>query len=177
MDEEFCDNASIYVLIEAIIRSYLQNIFIIVQIITILSSRKRKRDRIAQPYSMIDRIPSQVHHLNRVTGVYNTDCISNLRMDRNAFGRLCLILRQRGGLEDGKYVTVEEQVASFLAVLAHHKKNRIIGFDYWRSGQTVSFYLHKVLKAVLLLHRIFLVNPEPVDADCNDPRWKWFEVM
>lgn len=97
-------------------------------------------------------------------------------MDRNTFGRLCGLLRELGGLEDRKYVTVEEQVATVLGILAHHKKNRIVGFDYWRSGQTVSYYLHKVLKAVLLLHGILLVKPEPVSEDCTDPRWKWFQV-
>ncbi|KAL8464236.1 hypothetical protein ACS0TY_033952 [Phlomoides rotata] len=32
-------------------------------------------------------------------------------MDRNAFGRLCILLRNMGSLGDGKHVSVEEQVA------------------------------------------------------------------
>lgn len=108
IDEEFYDNVSVYVLIEEIIWSYLQNIFITVQIITILSSRKIKRIRTTQPYSIIEWIPSQVHHLNRVIGVHNSNCIDNLWMDHNAFKILCMIMKQHGGLVDGKCVTVKE---------------------------------------------------------------------
>ncbi|XP_042027070.1 putative nuclease HARBI1 [Salvia splendens] len=46
-------------------------------------------------------------------------------MDRNTFGRLCRILRDRVGLVDQRQVTVEEQVAIFLCALVHHKKSRI----------------------------------------------------
>lgn len=99
-------------------------------------------------------------------------------MDRNCFGRLCILLRERGGLEDGKYVFVEEQVAMFLSVLSHHKKkNRIVRFEFWRSGQTVSHYVHAVFKAVIMLHELFLAKPVPVDAQCHDSRWKWFPVQ
>lgn len=125
---------------------------------------------------MIDRIPHQIRHLNRIVGLTNVDCVANLRMDRNTFGKLCSLLRELGGLRDGKYVSVEEQVASFLGVLAHHKKNRITGFDFMRSGQTISSYLHVVLTAILKLHYILLVKPEPVTDDETDSRWKWFKV-
>lgn len=46
------------------------------------------------------------------------------------------------GLTRGKYVSTEEQVAMFLSVLAHHKKNRVVKFKFRRSGQTVSHYIH-----------------------------------
>lgn len=80
-------------------------------------------------------------------------CLENLRMDRNAFGRLCIMLRQTGDVVDGRYVTVEEQVAIFLSILAHHKKVRVVKFEHWRSGYTVSKYVHAVLRAVIKLHR------------------------
>ncbi|XP_057770730.1 uncharacterized protein LOC130990518 [Salvia miltiorrhiza] len=96
-------------------------------------------------------------------------------MDRNTFGRLCQVLRQLGGLSDGRHVRVEEQVAMFVSVLAHHKKNRVIGFDFWRSGQTISRYVQKVLTVLLRLHTLLLVKPEAVSENSTDPRWKWFE--
>ncbi|XP_057796936.1 uncharacterized protein LOC131012967 [Salvia miltiorrhiza] len=96
-------------------------------------------------------------------------------MDRNTFARLCLLLRDLGGLTDGRYVRVEEQVAIFLSILAHHKKNRVVRFDFFWSSQTVSRFVHAVLKAILKLHVILLVKPEPVPEDCTDSRWRWFK--
>ncbi|KAL8547496.1 hypothetical protein ACS0TY_007004 [Phlomoides rotata] len=60
-------------------------------------------------------------------------------------------MRELGGLVDHKYVSVEEQ--------------------------TVSHYVHLVLKVVLKLHTIFIVKPAPVHNDSTDPRWKWFKMM
>ncbi|XP_047953135.1 putative nuclease HARBI1 [Salvia hispanica] len=96
-------------------------------------------------------------------------------MDRNAFGRLCILLRDVGGLRNGRYVFLEEQVAIFLSILAHHKKIRPSGFDFKRSGETISHYVHLVLKAVLRLHTILLPEPEPVTNTCVDHRWKHFK--
>ncbi|XP_057807983.1 uncharacterized protein LOC131022492 isoform X1 [Salvia miltiorrhiza] len=124
---------------------------------------------------MIECIPAQIGHLNRITGVSDTDCISNLRMDRNTFGRLCHLLKELGGLRDDRHVCIEEQVAMFISILAHHKKNRVIGFDFWRSGQTISLYVHLVLTAILRPHALLLVKPEPVTENSTDPRWKWFK--
>ena len=64
----------------------------------------------------------------------------------------------------------------FVNILAHHQKNCNIKFEFMRSGETVSRHFHAVLNAVLRLHSQFLVNPQPVPQDCNDPRWKWFKV-
>ncbi|KAL8513578.1 hypothetical protein ACS0TY_012885 [Phlomoides rotata] len=108
--------------------------------------------------------------------VYNDmDCISNLRINRNIFCHLYFLMRELGGLVDHKYVSVEEQVSMFSSILAHHKKNRVVKFDYRRSKQTFSHYVHLVLKVVLKLHIIFLVQPTPVPNDSIDPRWKWFK--
>lgn len=128
-------------------------------------------------YSMAARMPRQVHHMNRLTLINDVDCFLNLRMDRNAFGRLCILLRDRGGLRSGRYVLLEEQVAIFLSILAHHKKNRLSGFEFRRSGETISHYVHQVLKAVLRLHTILLPQPEPVTNNCDDNRWKHFQVI
>lgn len=44
-------------------------------------------------YERLSRIPDQVRHINRLVNVSDVACLDNLRMDQNAFGRLCLILR------------------------------------------------------------------------------------
>lgn len=62
--------------------------------------------------------------MERLVGNYDSDCFDNLRMDRNTFGRLCLLSRNLGGLSRGKFVSIEEQVAVFLSILTHHKKKK-----------------------------------------------------
>ncbi|XP_047953066.1 putative nuclease HARBI1 [Salvia hispanica] len=113
--------------------------------------------------------------MDRLTRVSDRDCFNNLRMNRNTFGRLCRVLRQYSGLTDSQYIKVEEQVAMFLCILSHHKKTRVIGYDFTRSSHTVSRYMHNVLGGVLRLHEILFVQPEPVLDNCTDHRWKWFK--
>ncbi|XP_041992244.1 protein ALP1-like isoform X1 [Salvia splendens] len=96
-------------------------------------------------------------------------------MDRNAFGRLCRLFRELRVLRDRRFVCIEEQVAIFLGVLAHHKKNRIVRFDFLRSGDTVSRYVHEVMETVLKMHSMFVVKPEPIKEGCVDWRWKHFK--
>lgn len=82
-----------------------------------------------------------------------------------------------GGLTDCRYVSVQEKVAMFLAILGHHKKNRIIGHDYRRSEKIVSKNFHDVLSSILKLHHILLVKPTPIPADSTNERWKHFKVQ
>ncbi|KAL0413824.1 UNVERIFIED_CONTAM: hypothetical protein Sradi_1584100 [Sesamum radiatum] len=96
-------------------------------------------------------------------------------MNRDAFSRLCYLLEYSGGLTDKRFVTVPEQVAIFSSVLAHHKKNRVVKFDFIRSGRTISIYFNNVLAALLKLHSVLLVTPKPIDDNCTDSRWKWFK--
>ncbi|XP_039120006.1 uncharacterized protein LOC120256373 [Dioscorea cayenensis subsp. rotundata] len=65
--------------------------------------------------------------------------------------------------------------AMFLNIIAHHVKNRIIKFDFVRSGETVSRHFHAVLKSVILCHGVLLKKPEPVPENSIDFRWKWFK--
>ncbi|KAL8457260.1 hypothetical protein ACS0TY_035199 [Phlomoides rotata] len=123
---------------------------------------------------MIERLPGQAVNMGRLIGGNQIDCYDNLRMDQNTFGCICVILKNQGGLVDGKHVSVEEQVV-FLSILAHHKKNRIVKFYHQRSGQTVSHYVNTILLAILRLHSILFVKPVPIPDDITNPRWKWFK--
>ncbi|XP_041994730.1 protein ANTAGONIST OF LIKE HETEROCHROMATIN PROTEIN 1-like [Salvia splendens] len=139
---------------------------------------RRQRSQIvehARRHSVLNKIPAQLKYLDRLLDVTSAACVSNLRMDRNTFGRLCRLLSERGGLTVGKCLGVEEQVAIFLSVLAHHQKNRVVGTTFWRSGGTISYYVNKVLAAVLSLFPVLLAKPAPVPDDCTDHRWKWFK--
>lgn len=46
-------------------------------------------------------------------------------MDRCAFTNLCTRLETDGGLKASKYLLIDEQVAMFLHIIAHHVKNRV----------------------------------------------------
>ncbi|KAJ8749125.1 hypothetical protein K2173_013732 [Erythroxylum novogranatense] len=96
-------------------------------------------------------------------------------MDRRTFGILCEMVRDIGGLKDTKNSSLEEIVASFLYVLAHHKKNRTISLLFHRSGKTISRHFNRCLLAILKLHEVLLKRPQPITEDCEDNRWKSFK--
>ena len=111
--------------------------------------------------------------------VYKSDvtCLDQLRLNTLAFTNLCTMLENRGGLRASRYLQMDEQVAMFLHILAHHVKNRVIKFQFMRSGETVSKYFHNVLYSVIRLHGQLLKRPEPVLENSTDERWKWFKVL
>ncbi|XP_073120064.1 uncharacterized protein [Henckelia pumila] len=141
-----------------------------------VASQNRSTRRKVNLYNLTGRINAQIDHLRRVVEVGDVQCVVNLRMSRNTFANLCYLVKHVGGLTDSRYVRVEEKVAMFLSVLAHHKKNRIVGHDYVRSGHTVSTYFHEVLTSILKLYPLLLVKPVPMDESCSNDTWKWFKV-
>ncbi|KAL8550868.1 hypothetical protein ACS0TY_000081 [Phlomoides rotata] len=157
-------------------------IFEIIFMLTMLLRRCRNRGRFRisnvqrlSRYRMVDRIPQQLQHMNELIELSDDDCFNNLRMNRDTFNRFCYLLRHNGGLVDGRFVSVGEQVAIFLSVLSHHSKVRVVKFCFKRSSQTVHQHFHNVLRAVLNLHDILLATPTPVDDECTHPRWKYFK--
>lgn len=170
---------NVLVIVEDLVRRQRQQSLLLLSLAEYFSRRRtsENEDDTTVVIDMLDRIPKQIRRMDRLVRSTDTDCVNNLRMDRNCFGRLCLLLRERMGLGDRKYVSLEEQVSMLLSLLAHHKKNRIVGYDFIRSGQTVSRYIHEVLRGVIGLHEVFMSKPTPVDENCDDPRWKWFKVL
>ncbi|XP_073302307.1 uncharacterized protein [Primulina huaijiensis] len=156
-------------------RSFLMICLLIREHARMVSITRRVRRRQAASYSMIGRVNAQLSNLHRIIEVGDIQCVTNLRMNRSAFARLCYLLKNVGGLAESRYVRVEEKVAMFLSILAHHKKNRVAGHDYIRSGQTVSAHFHDVLKALLKLHPLLLVKPAPVDEECRNETWSYFK--
>ncbi|KAL8556047.1 hypothetical protein ACS0TY_003739 [Phlomoides rotata] len=111
-------------------------IFEIIFMLTMLLNRRRDRSRFRVAgvqrlvrYRMVDRIPQQLEHLNELTQLSDVDCFNNLRMNCDTFNRFCYLLRHSGGLVDGRYVSVGEQVAIFLSVLSHHSKDCLGALD------------------------------------------------
>ncbi|XVF69313.1 hypothetical protein PTKIN_Ptkin11bG0070800 [Pterospermum kingtungense] len=101
--------------------------------------------------------------------------IENCRMDRRCFTKLCYLLKTEGRLETSKNMSVEETLVSFLHILAHHTKNRVVKRQIARSGETISTQFHAILRAVLRLHPQFFKNPQPIQNDCEDSKWRWFK--
>ncbi|KAL8466355.1 hypothetical protein ACS0TY_035454 [Phlomoides rotata] len=133
------------------------------------------RLRSPRRFSLLDRMPGQIRSLHELVDANDDDCKDALRMDRAAFGGLCDLLQTIGGLRNSKYVSVQEKVAMFFSILAHHTKNRSVKYQFKRSGHTVSKYFHSVLQCVCKLHSLFLVEPEPIPDDSTDPRWQDFK--
>ncbi|XP_057770902.1 uncharacterized protein LOC130990693 [Salvia miltiorrhiza] len=96
-------------------------------------------------------------------------------MDRYTFRRLVNMLQTTGRLRATRNLTVDEQVAIFLYILAHHQKNRTMKTNFLRSGETISRYFNKVLSAVLRLQGHLLKAPMPIAEDSTDVKWKWFK--
>ncbi|XP_011101998.1 uncharacterized protein LOC105180029 [Sesamum indicum] len=124
---------------------------------------------------MSSRIPDQIHYLHRLVSIFDESCLRNLRMDRNAFGRLCYVLQYSGGMTPTKNLSVPEQVAIFLSILSHHKKNNVVKHDFIRSKRTIHKHFHRVLNLVIKLYNVLLVRPTPITDECIDSRWKWFK--
>ena len=149
---------------------------------TIIESRKRKRDerRPAITYGpMEERDKMRLDYLNTRIWKNDTTCINMLRLNRARFFRFCKVFRDRGLLEDTIHMCVEQQVAMFLNTVGHNLRNRLVGTNYDRSGETVSRYFNKVLRAIGEL-RNELIRPPSLDTPTKiegNPRWDpYFKV-
>ena len=155
-------------------------LYIIVNILNMLTALCTTTRKRYQRQTLMERPANReflrVENLNRL--IYGSDiaCMEQLRMDRHTFTMLCSMLRTIGKLKDSKYVDVEEMVALFLHILAHHVKNRVIKFRFLRSEETISRHFNAVLNAVIRLQGVLLKKPEPVSENSTDERWKWFKV-
>ncbi|KAK2642183.1 hypothetical protein Ddye_023946 [Dipteronia dyeriana] len=126
---------------------------------------------------MFCRFQIRSTEIQRITRVSDTNCIWELRMDRNSFAMLCELLKTRCGLLDDGNVTIEEQVATFVNILAHHTKNTSIQVRFYRPGETINRYVDRVLRTLLHLEDVLFVKPTPVPDDCTDSKWRWFKVV
>ncbi|BFG37808.1 hypothetical protein CerSpe_240820 [Prunus speciosa] len=153
---------------------YLRIIFVVCAagyVYARLAYRKSRRPSLP---SMI-RVYKQLEYLHGLVYESDTTCIDQLRMDRQSFHKLCQILVTKGELRSTRNMSIEEMVAIFLNILAHHHKNRVIKFNFTRSGRTISKYFHECLNAMIRCQKDFWKSPEPVPENSTDYRWKWFK--
>ncbi|XLR33918.1 hypothetical protein S83_061818, partial [Arachis hypogaea] len=128
------------------------------------------RDRTSGQLSLGGRMNSRIRReaLERIVGEGDRNCIWELRINTNAFANLCELLQVHGRLKEDDHVSLPEQVATFLIILAHHKKKS--------SREIVSKYFNKVLNAVIRIQSILFAKATPVEEDCLDPTWIRFKV-
>uniref|UniRef100_A0A453LRC2 DUF8040 domain-containing protein n=2 Tax=Aegilops tauschii subsp. strangulata TaxID=200361 RepID=A0A453LRC2_AEGTS len=86
-------------------------------------------------------------------------CYDQLCLTKRNFHDLCTMLRERCGLCDSVYVTVEEKVPVFLLVVDHSIKMRMLCGTYKRSLWTISTHFSAVLNTLLSLHGEFIKLP------------------
>ncbi|KAL8103470.1 hypothetical protein AgCh_027889 [Apium graveolens] len=86
-------------------------------------------------------------------------CRDTIRMNKEAFLKLCKILISDGDLRPTQQISVEEQVARFLHIIGGDERNRFISWVYRRSFSTTSRTFHRVLKAILTVEDRFLQQP------------------
>ncbi|KAL0458409.1 UNVERIFIED_CONTAM: hypothetical protein Slati_0468100 [Sesamum latifolium] len=110
----------------------------------------------------------------RLVSSSDETCLQNLRMDRNAFGRLCYLLEHSAGLKPLKISQCLSKCYVPLCTFAS-QKNCVVKHNFIRSGHTISKHFYSVLHAVCMMHRVLLVKPTPIADDYSDPRWKWFK--
>ncbi|XVF59148.1 hypothetical protein PTKIN_Ptkin07bG0252500 [Pterospermum kingtungense] len=92
-------------------------------------------------------------YVRRLLHDSDESCISQLRMNRAAFFKLCEMLKNIGGLKSTRNMLIDEQ----------------------RSGETISRHFHNVLNAVMHLQDHLFKKPEPIPTNSTDNRWKWFK--
>ncbi|KAM3398250.1 protein ALP1-like [Capsicum galapagoense] len=106
-------------------------------------------------------------------------CFSILRMTLLAFTGLCEILVRDGGLRPTLQVTVEEQVAKTLYLLAHNVTYHELSFIFQRSRESVSRHVHVVLRAILRLYDKFIKQPDgshvPSEIASNQRFYPYFK--
>jgi hypothetical protein len=138
----------------------------------------KKRKRITYG-PMEERDKTRIDYLN--SKIYKDDitCTKMLRLKRVPFFRLCQVLPERSLFRDTLHVCVEEQVAMFLNTVGHNLKNRLVGTNFTRSGETVSRYFGLVLHAIGQLSNELIRPPslETPSKIVGNPRWDpYFKV-
>jgi hypothetical protein len=100
----------------------------------------------------------RIEYLTKKAWKDDVTCVNMLRLKRESFFRFCKLFRDHDLLQDTP-VCVEEQVAMFLNTVGHNLRNRVVGTNFGRSGETISRYFHKVLHAIGELRGNFIRPP------------------
>jgi hypothetical protein len=148
----------------------------------VIQSRKRKHSESIETitYAPIEgRDRMRIEYLNNKIWKNDVTCVSMLRLNRASFFQFYKLFRDCGLLQDTIHLCVERQVAMFLNTMGHNVRNRLVGTNFDRFGETVSRYFNKVLHAIGELRKEFIRTPSTstLAKISGNPRWDpYFKV-
>ncbi|XP_060200116.1 uncharacterized protein LOC132628348 [Lycium barbarum] len=99
-------------------------------------------------------------------------------MSVGCFLQLVDEMKIRGLLTDSRTLRVEEQLAIFLFTLAHNERNRVVQNRFQHSGEIISRYFNKCLKACLHLGKQYVKQAGrsiPQEISSNPLFYPWFK--
>ena len=123
----------------------------VVVMVAFLFSRVKRLRGEDEPIVYGPRAIADEHRRKNLDLIYNStdkECIAMLRMSRAPFFALCNMFRQRGLALDSINASVEEQVSTFLHIVGHNQRFRVVHLSFRRSIETVHRHFHQVLYAV-----------------------------
>ena len=97
--------------------------------------------------------------------MFNKICIYRL-----CFDMLIQVLRQQTGLQNSKYLTLEEHVMIFVYVISQQATNRMAMEDWQHFGSTISVVFTRICKVIASLSQTF-IKPPNFDAIPDEIRW------
>jgi hypothetical protein len=121
----------------------------------------------------------QIEYLNNKIWKNDVTCGSMLRLNRASFFQFCKLFRDCGLLQDTMHLCVEQHVAMLLNTVGHNVRNRLVGTNFGRSGETINRYFNKVLHAIGELRKEFIRPPSTstMAKIAGNPRWDpYFKV-
>ncbi|KAJ0011389.1 hypothetical protein Pint_33420 [Pistacia integerrima] len=153
----------------------MYTMLILVGLANVLNLRGRSRADISYASESMTRF--MVRSRNLHTMLFQSDelCFKSCMMSRALFQKLCNLLTTQDKLQSTRHSFVEELVCTFLHILSHNQKTRLIKLQMRRSIETVSCNFHLVFNTVLRLHTLLFKKPEPIPKNSTYERWKWFK--
>ncbi|XP_042426229.1 uncharacterized protein LOC122014111 [Zingiber officinale] len=133
----------------------------------ILLMRRRRRGQRPDAISLLDG----ASYVKEIIEGNPAHCQEMLRMKKEAFIKICSIFRENEWLKDSRYISVEEKMSMFLITLSHNLRVRFVKRRFCHSTQTINFYFHEVLKAMLKFSKEIIV-PTQGNQISHDTRHK-----
>jgi hypothetical protein len=85
----------------------------------------------------------------------------NMLMSRATYHALHKYIINNTDLTESRYISTNQQIAIFFAVVSKKKSKEVTCEDFRHSGQTVSHYFHKTLQLFLELASLNIYLPDP----------------
>ena len=122
-----------------------------------LLMKLRRRRLHKAPY--VNHAAQKEHYINSILYGSERHCVSQIRMKPIAFHQLFNILTEGKHMWPTVHMSVREQVLTFLHIIGHNVRFRIIGSQFHRLTETINRYFKVIFKGVLKLYRALIRLP------------------